>query len=72
MGEPITRLDNVILAPHALCWTDQCFAGIGAADVRALLAVARGEVPVGIVNREIVDAPGWRAKLRAYRDLADG
>jgi hypothetical protein len=27
---PDPELDNVILAPHALCWTDQCFAGIGA------------------------------------------
>ena len=37
-GEPITKLDNVILAPHALCWTDQCFAGIGASDVAAVQA----------------------------------
>ncbi len=28
--DPILKLDNVILAPHALCWTDQCFAGNGA------------------------------------------
>jgi len=25
----ILSLDNVIVTPHALCWTDQCFAGIG-------------------------------------------
>ncbi len=67
LGEPITTLDNVILAPHALCWTDQCFAGIGAADVAAVLAVKRGEVPRGVVNREIVDAAGWQAKLAGYR-----
>ena len=65
VGEPITTLDNVILAPHALCWTDECFAGIGAADVAAVLAVMRGEVPRGIVNREITESAGWRAKLAA-------
>ncbi len=70
LGEPITTLDNVILAPHALCWTDQCFAGIGAADVAAVLAVKRGEIPRGIVNREIVDAAGWQAKLERYRQRA--
>ena len=32
--DPILKLDNVILTPHALCWTDQCFAGNGAADVQ--------------------------------------
>ena len=37
--DPILKLDNVILAPHALCWTDQCFAGNGAADVKAVLEI---------------------------------
>ncbi|MCB2053898.1 MAG: hypothetical protein KDE35_06605 [Geminicoccaceae bacterium] len=69
-GEPVTTLDNVILAPHALCWTDECFAGIGRADVEAVLAVLRGEIPRGIVNREITDRPGWQAKLAAYGKAA--
>ena len=64
-GEPITQLDNVILAPHALCWTDECFAGIGAADVAAVLEVMQGRVPRGIVNREIVEREGWKRKLEA-------
>jgi len=65
-GEPITRLDNVILAPHALCWTDECFAGIGAADVAAVLEVMHGRVPRGIVNRDITDRAGWQQKLAGY------
>ena len=71
-GEPITQLDNVILAPHALCWTDECFAGIGAADVAAVLAIMRGEVPRGIVNRKITESPGWKAKLETYRNSFAG
>jgi phosphoglycerate dehydrogenase-like enzyme len=63
---PLYRLDNVILTPHALCWTDQCFAGIGAADVKATFDVMQGRVPSGIVNREIVDRPAWREKLKRY------
>ncbi len=65
-AEPITQLDNVLLAPHALCWTDECFAGIGAADVAAVLEVMQGRVPRGIVNREITDRAGWQQKLAAY------
>ena len=49
--DPILKLDNVILAPHALCWTDQCFAGNGAADVKAVLDVQHGREPRGVVNR---------------------
>ena len=62
--DPILGLDNVILTPHALCWTDQCFAGNGAADVRAVVDVLAGRVPQGIVNRAVADRPGWKRKLR--------
>jgi len=65
--DPVLALDNVIVTPHALCWTDQLFAGNGASDVRAVLRVMAGEVPDGIVNGEVRERPGWRAKLAAYR-----
>ncbi|MGH6897006.1 MAG: NAD(P)-dependent oxidoreductase [Geminicoccaceae bacterium] len=71
-GNPLYRLDNVIVTPHALCWTDQCFAGIGAADVKAVFDVMHGRVPPGIVNREIVDRPAWRDKLEGYRATFGG
>jgi len=65
--DPILKLDNVILAPHALCWTDQCFAGIGASDVRAVLDVMHGRDPGGIVNRPVLSAPAWRRRLDGLR-----
>jgi len=64
--DPILKLDNVILSPHALCWTDQCFAGNGAADVKAVLEVQRGRVPRGVVNREILEMDAWKARLDAF------
>jgi D-3-phosphoglycerate dehydrogenase len=69
---PLYRLDNVLVTPHALCWTDQCFAGIGAADVKAVFDVMHGRVPTGIVNRKVVDRPGWQAKLERYRRVFGG
>jgi D-3-phosphoglycerate dehydrogenase len=65
--DPILRLDNVLLAPHALCWTDQCFAGIGACDAQAVLDVMEGREPAGVVNKEILASPAWRKKLDARR-----
>jgi phosphoglycerate dehydrogenase-like enzyme len=62
-GEPIMALDNVIAAPHSLCWTDECFAGIGRSDVEACLALMRGEPPRGIVNREITGNERFKTKL---------
>lgn len=64
--DPLLALDNVILAPHALCWTDQCFAGNGAADVKAVLDIMKGRLPRGIVNAKVTDQPGFRAKLARF------
>lgn len=64
--DPILKLDNIIAAPHALCWTDQCFAGNGAADVKAVLDVQRGLVPRGVVNGQVLDQTGFKVKLAAY------
>ena len=65
--DPILALDNAIITPHALCWTDQLFAGSGAADVRAVLALMAGEAPTAIVNRTILDDQVWQEKLVGYR-----
>ncbi|XWN30310.1 MAG: NAD(P)-dependent oxidoreductase [Devosia sp.] len=61
--DPLVGLDNVILSPHALCWTDQCFAGNGAADVRAVSAYRAGETPVGVVNKDVLGTDRWRERL---------
>lgn len=50
--EPILALDNVILAPHALCWTDECFGLNGRSAIGSLIDVARGLVPKDVVNLE--------------------
>lgn len=64
--DPIFKLDTLIAAPHGLCWTDQCFAGNGAADIRAVLDIQKGRVPRGVVNREVLDKSGFKRKLEAY------
>lgn len=66
--DPILKLDNVILAPHALSHTDQCFAAIGASAVDAVLAVMTGEPPRWLVDRAVLDRPAWRAKLAEHGD----
>jgi phosphoglycerate dehydrogenase-like enzyme len=65
--DPILKLENVILTPHALCWTDQCFAGNGAADVKAVLDIQQGREPRGIVNKDVVKHPDWQRRLADFR-----
>ncbi len=64
--DPILKLDNVIVTPHALCWTDQCFGGIGASDIASVLDIRAGQLPVGLLNRDVAERPGFQRKLAAY------
>ena len=61
--DPILTLDNVIVAPHALCWTDECFLGNGRSACESILDVAAGRVPRSVVNREALEHPRARARF---------
>ncbi len=66
-NDPILKLDNIILTPHALCWTDQCFAGNGAADVKAVLDVQHGREPRIVVNKAVLASERWRKRMVEFR-----
>jgi len=63
----ILGFSNVILAPHALCWTDQCFAAIGAGCIASMQALAQGSPPSNVVNAAVLTAPSFLAKLAQWR-----
>ncbi len=62
---PLLKMDNVILSPHALCFTDQCLAGLGDVDVKACLDVMQGKAPGSVVNQGVLDNPDFQLKLDA-------
>jgi len=63
-SNPILKLDNVIVAPHALCWTDELFGNIARTAIGAILAVHGGRRPQFVVNAEAVSQPRVQAWLR--------
>lgn len=67
-SDPMLALDNVILTPHSLCWTDQCFAHQGTLDIQAVLEYCEGRAPTGtIVNRAVLDGQPWAERISALR-----
>ena len=58
---PILKLDNVIVSPHALCWTDELFGNIARTAIGAVLAVHNGRRPEFLVNPAALSHP--RAKV---------
>jgi phosphoglycerate dehydrogenase-like enzyme len=69
-NDPLFELDNVILAPHALAWTRNSMHDNGIEACGHVLRLARGEVPATVVNREVLERPGFQKKLERYRAAA--
>ena len=63
-SNPILKLDNVIVSPHALAWTDELFGNIAKSAIGALLAVQAGRRPEFLVNPEALAHPRVRDWLR--------
>jgi phosphoglycerate dehydrogenase-like enzyme/2-keto-3-deoxy-L-rhamnonate aldolase RhmA len=68
--EPLTTppafaaLENVLLAPHCIAWTEELFRDIGRTVCDGMLALAEGRTPNGVVNGEVLERPGFRAKWK--------
>ena len=52
---PLLKMENVIVAPHALGWTDQVFMNEWHQMLRQIAEIARGDVPEGLVNRGVLE-----------------
>jgi phosphoglycerate dehydrogenase-like enzyme len=57
-------LDNVLLAPHAIAWTDEQFRSIGRMACQAIVDFSLGKRPHAPVNPEVYNRPGFQAKWR--------
>ena len=65
--DPLLKLENVILCPHSICWTDECFRDNGTWDCKGMIKVMKGEIPDHVVNKSVLEKPGLKAKLERYK-----
>jgi len=63
---PLLKMDNVILAPHALGWLDQTFSGMWDIILAQMNMLREGQKPSGLVNPEVWDSPLFRQKLERF------
>lgn len=72
VGEPLTAppsiadLDNVLLAPHSIAWTNGMFRDMGRTALRTILDLRQGRKPAGIVNPEVLERPRFQEKWRRF------
>src|SRR6266550_688812 len=60
---PLLTLDNVIVTPHSICWTDEFFRNNAESAFRSVVAVATGKTPTFVVNRDVLQHKDMRARL---------
>ena len=61
-ANPLLTMDNVIVTPHSLCWTDECFHNMASTGLRSIVEVLNGRVPEFLVNRAVLQherAAAW-------------
>jgi D-3-phosphoglycerate dehydrogenase len=63
-ANPLLAMDNVIVTPHSLCWTDECFHNMAATGLRSIVDVASGRRPEFVVNPEVLAHPRVTSWLR--------
>ncbi len=66
---PLTAMDTVVLAPHALSWTDEMALGNGRSAMAAVLAAAGWRAPAHLVDPAVLRHPRW---LDGAASEADG
>jgi phosphoglycerate dehydrogenase-like enzyme len=68
--EPVTAphrfgdLDNVLLAPHSIAWTEELFRDIGRAACQVMVDLSRGARPSGVLNPELFERSSFQAKWK--------
>jgi D-3-phosphoglycerate dehydrogenase len=62
-ANPLLTMDNVIVTPHSLCWTDECFHNMAVTGLASIVDALSGRVPEFVVNREVLEHP----RVKAWR-----
>jgi len=60
-ANPLLAMDNVIVTPHSLCWTDECFHNMASTGLRSIVDVASGRKPEFVVNTDVLAHPRVQA-----------
>lgn len=67
LDNPLLKMENVIVTPHNICWTDELALGMGRSAFDAINKISLGEIPNFVVNREVLDTQQFKQKLNRLR-----
>lgn len=61
-SHPLLKYENVIITPHIGAYTFEALTGMDRSLVNAIKSMLKGEIPEGIVNREVFKKENLRVK----------
>jgi phosphoglycerate dehydrogenase-like enzyme len=64
-ANPLLAMDHVIVTPHSLCWTDECFHNMASTGLASIVDALAGRRPQFVVNPAVLDHPRVRSWLQA-------
>lgn len=76
VDEPVTKphrfgeLDNVLLAPHSIAWTEELFRDIGHSACQGMLDLSLGKRPHGVLNPGLFERESFRSKWSRITGIA--
>lgn len=64
---PLLSMDNVIVTPHNIAWTDELARGMGRSAFKAIKDISKGNVPDFVVNKEVLTTSAFKEKLSQWQ-----
>jgi phosphoglycerate dehydrogenase-like enzyme len=53
--DPLLQIENVIVAPHSIAWTDELFETIGRMACQQVVQIYKGEKPDHLINEKVFE-----------------
>jgi D-3-phosphoglycerate dehydrogenase len=66
-GNPLLTMENVVTTPHNIAWTDELALGMGQSALGSIKSMSQGVIPQYVVNRDVLTAPHFLAKLERFK-----
>lgn len=64
---PLLTMENVIVTPHNIAWTDELASGMGKSAFTSIHKISRGEIPQFVVNKDVLESPQFLKKLKKFQ-----
>lgn len=62
----LLQLDNFIATSHSIGWTQELFRDMVREACKGAAAIAQGQPPLNVVNRAVLERPGFQQKLKIW------